>query len=137
MVEVIGYLEDTRSADSAVIPVFKLKNILQLYTERLTELGVQVSGRVNSTRLKERLLAHVDGLHAYKQGRDILLSFNEDIGPTLKDACLDDCDDEAICLSKAAEIIRRHILEKHTNFNGTFDKRCQEESVPNSICSIP
>ena len=44
LVEVIGYLEDTRSADSAVIPVFKLKNILQLYTERLTELGVEVSG---------------------------------------------------------------------------------------------
>ena len=89
-----------------IAPVFKLVDLLQLYTDRLVELGVEITGRVHSTHLKNRILANMPELHAYKHGRDVLLSFNDDVGHALRDACLDDSDDEAICLAKAARIIR-------------------------------
>ena len=80
-----------------IAPVFKLADLLQLYSDRLVELGVKITGRIHSTDLKNRILAYMPGLQAYKQGRHVLLSFNDDVGHALRDACLDDCDDEAIC----------------------------------------
>jgi len=41
-----------------------------------------------------------------------MLSFEDDIGRALRNACLGDNDDEAICLAKAADIIRRDMLKK-------------------------
>ena len=35
-----------------VVPIFKLADILQLYTDRLIELGVDITGRIHSTYLK-------------------------------------------------------------------------------------
>ena len=46
------------------------------------------------------------GINSLKQGRDVMLSFDDDIGHALRDVCLDDADDEAICLAKATYIIR-------------------------------
>ena len=57
--------------------------ISQLYTDRLRELGVDVTERINSTDEKNLILQ------------------NDDIGHALPDASLDDGDDEAICLAKA------------------------------------
>ena len=53
------------------------------------------------------------GLQAHKQGRDVMLSFDDEVGHTLRDVCVDDDDDEAICLAKAADIIRRDMLKKN------------------------
>ena len=41
------------------------------------------------------------GLNSHKQGGDVILSLDDDVGHALHDACLDDADDEAICLAKA------------------------------------
>lgn len=57
-----------------------------------------MSGRVHSTDLKRRLLAHIHGLQAHKQGRDVLLAFNDDIGLALKQMYERDYDDEAMIL---------------------------------------
>ena len=43
-------------------------------------------------------------VQAQRQGRDILLAFNEDIGLALQRASESDFDEEAIILSKAAKI---------------------------------
>ena len=59
------------------------------------------------------------GLQAYKQGQVALLNFNNDIGHALRDACLDDCDDEVICLAKAAQIIRRDMIGVPVQFDGS------------------
>ena len=74
--------------------------------------------------------------HAYNEGRDGLLTFDQDIGYALKNACMDDCDDEAICLAKAAQIVRRDMLEMRATFDGSFDKRCQEDSVSKSLLAL-
>ena len=136
LVELIGYIEERKMSEKDVAPIFKLTDLLQLYTDRLIELGVDVTGRIHSTDLKNRILANVPGLNAYKQGRDVMLSFYDDIGHVLRDACLDDADDEAICLAKAAHIIRREMLEIHTSFEGSFPVGCQEDAVPKSFVAL-
>ena len=35
-----------------VVPIFKLADLPQLYTDRLIELGVDIIGRIHSTYLK-------------------------------------------------------------------------------------
>ncbi|GFO25219.1 tyrosine-protein kinase receptor tie-1 [Plakobranchus ocellatus] len=103
----------------------------------MVELGVGITGRNHSTDLKNRILANVPGILAYKHGRDVLLSFNDDVGNALRDACLDDCDDEAICLAKAAQIIRRDMTGVQTDFNGSsFPQGSQEEAVPKSLVAL-
>ena len=42
--------------DEDTVPVFKLSDLINLHTERLRQLGVEVSGTINSTRFKNRLL---------------------------------------------------------------------------------
>ena len=136
LVELIGYIEEVKSINVSRAPIFKLAHLLQLYTDRIKELGVCVAGRIHSTHLKERIIANVPGLQAYKQGRDIMLSFDDDIGHVLQDACVDDDDDEAICLAKAANIIRRDMLKKNVQFDGSFLSGCQEDSVPRNLVSL-
>uniref|UniRef100_UPI00358E7494 uncharacterized protein n=1 Tax=Myxine glutinosa TaxID=7769 RepID=UPI00358E7494 len=135
LVELMGYIEETKLSDKAIAPVFKLVDLLQLYTDRLAELGVAISGRIHSTDLKNRILANMPGLRAYKQGRDVMLSF-DDIGHALRDACMDDGDDEAICLAKAANIIRRDMLGMSAHFDGSFPQGCQEDAVPKSLVAL-
>ena len=137
LVELLGYIEDVKLNSKDIAPIFKLTDLVQLYTNRLVELGVKITGRIHSTDLKNRILANMPGLQAYKQGRDVLLSFNDDVGFALRDACLDDGDDEAICLAKAARIIRRDMLEKsNVQFDGTFPQGCQEDAVPKSLVAL-
>lgn len=45
---------------------------------RFQQLGEDTSTRVHSTDLKDRILANVPGLQAHKQGRDMILAFNEE-----------------------------------------------------------
>jgi len=84
-----------------------LADLVRLYSIRLQDLGVEQSGRVHSTDLKNRLLANIPGIRAFRQGRDVILTFASDVGTTLKEATLTDDDDEALCQAKAAQIVRR------------------------------
>ena len=76
------------------------------------------------------------GLNSFKQGRDVIPSLNDDVGHALRDACVDDADDEAICLAKAAYIIRRNMFGLHTGFDGSFPRGCQEDTVPQSLVEL-
>lgn len=136
LVEVIGYINDMRFSDECAVQVFRLADLVQLYTNRLRELQVDVTGRVHSTDLKKRILDNVCGLREYKQGRDIFLTFDDDIGALLSEAALDECDDEAVCLAKAAQIVRRDMLEMKAKFDGTFPENCQEDAVPSSLIAL-
>ena len=69
---------------------------------------------VHSTRLKEQLIARIPELEAHKKGRDIILAFKEDIGPTLSDAY---SYSDAIILSKAVDILRKEVFKHKTKFS--------------------
>lgn len=99
--ELIAYIDDCR--DCQEITVLKLADLARLYSAKLEELGVD-PGRVNTSRLKDRLLTAFPGLNALTQVRDILLAFNREIGDAIKRTQEDDCDTEAHHLAKAAKI---------------------------------
>ena len=128
LAELLSYIEDCRaeSMENDVAPVFKLADLNQMYTSRLNDLGADTSTREHSTRLKEWILANIPDLQAHKQGRNVLLAFQDDIGLALKRAFESDFDEEAIVLAKAAEIVRKDILKLEKSvFMGKFSKECQ------------
>ena len=136
LAELVSFLEECRR-DSDDNPVFKLSELSKMYATRLEQMGVNNSQRVHSTRLKERLIQHCPELTSYKDGRDVLLAFSEDVAAVLKKATEINGDSEAMLIAKTASIIRRDLLnmEKST-FHGTFETNCQETSVPQSLRSL-
>ena len=135
LAELITYSEEAKKGE-AVSPVFKLADLAQLYSARLEELGVSQSSRVNSTHLKNRILANFPDLRAYKEGRNVLLAFDKDIGSALTKVCEEEYDDDAITLARAAQIVHRHMLEKNTSFAGSFGIECQKQSVPQTLLAL-
>ena len=85
---------------------------------------------VNSTRLKEQLLSHIPELETHQKGRDVLIAFKTDIGSILADASKYG---EAIHLAKAADIIRKEMLNHKTKRNNQFEEGSGEESIPPSL----
>ena len=75
-------------------------------------------------------------LKANREGHDILLAFNTDLGHALRKACENDQDSDAICLARAAKIVRRDMLELQAKFTGSFDQDCQVKSVPHSLLAL-
>jgi hypothetical protein len=135
LAELLSYIEDCReeSMDGDMAPVFKLSDLNKMYTARLTNLGADMTSRVNSTRLKERILSNIPDLQAHKHGREVLLAFEDDVGLALKKAYESDFDEEAIVLAKAAEIVRKDILKHEKSaFTGSFSQECQQQSIPQS-----
>lgn len=133
--ELVAYIEETHERDST-ITVFKLSDISKLYSDRMEELGDCSNSRVHTTRLKERLLMRIPGLRAQNHGREVLLSFDKDIGNALNKASKEDGDTNALHLVKAAQIIRKEIFEKHYNFDGSFQEGCEEEAVSDSLKTL-
>ena len=135
LAELVIFIEDSRSEED-VGPIYKLADLADMYTSRLNQLlGAHVIGRVHTTRLKDRILAMVPDLQEYKQGRDILLAFKDDVAMALRRA-REDCDNEAMHLARAATIVRRDMMAVENNFNGSFDHDCQHNSVPKSLLSL-
>ena len=128
--ELVAYMEDMRDEES--VSVFNLTDMISLYKKRLQQLGVTVGNKIHSTRLKIRLLSALADLTAHVQGREILLTFKEDIGLALIKAC--DGDSDAVHLMRAAQVIRKELLNiKIKQFDCFFTSECQRDSVPSSL----
>ena len=94
-------------------------------TSRLKQLGVKLDVKVHTTRLKQRLLTHLTDMQAQKKGREILLSFKEDIDTALAKACELDSDNDAIHLAHVAKIVCNCMFGEAKSFPG-FTMRCQK-----------
>ncbi|KAJ8416192.1 hypothetical protein AAFF_G00382140 [Aldrovandia affinis] len=86
--ELVLYIDETRQ-DEETASVFKLAELAQLYNSRMEQLGVEVDGRVHTTRLKERLLAEFPDMRSYSKGREVLMAFEVDVSTALAKACAD------------------------------------------------
>ena len=110
LVELIGYIQERKMSAKDVVPIFKLADLVQLYTDRLIELGVDITGHIHSTDLKNRIVANVPGVSSYKQGLDVMLSFGDDVGHALRDACLNikkrDADDVRQATLSVAQLLQ-------------------------------
>ena len=89
--------------DNMVASFIEIIRLKKLYTEKLKRLGVEVSGRISSTRLKEILLADMNR-------KDIALSYKNDIGTVINCVCESSFDSDAVVLARAAKIVHREIL---------------------------
>ena len=131
--ELVAYMEEMRDEES--VSVFKLTDVVSLYKKRLQQLGVTVGNRIHNTRLKIRLLSALPDLTAHVQRREILFTFEEDIGLALIKAC--DGDSDAVHLMRAAQVIRKELLNiKIKQFDGFFTSECQRDSVPSSLSAL-
>jgi hypothetical protein len=95
-----------------------------------------VTGRVNTTRLKERLLAQLPELHAYTDGKEVKLAFSEDIGKAMEFVHTNNYDISAMHLAKAAALVRKDMFLKEQCFTGTFTPECQQRAVPDSLQAL-
>ncbi|CAG2243194.1 unnamed protein product [Mytilus edulis] len=103
--EINSYQLESRSEDN-VAPVLKMLDLSNMYGNRLEKMGAEQEGRVHSTRLKTRLLTYIPDIEAYKQGRENLLAFKDDIGP----ACEEDFDSNYMQIYKAVKIVRSNMM---------------------------
>ena len=87
--------------------------------------------RVHSTKLKEKLLAHIPGLVAHKKGKLSALMLDDGVGIATSE---DSDDTKFICLALAAKIIRDCMFINDEQFQGSFN--CLENSVPVSLVSL-
>ena len=55
LAQLVAYLEETRAESADSIPVFTLVELTAMYTRFLKHYGSDLSGRVHSTDLKERI----------------------------------------------------------------------------------
>ena len=96
-----------------------------MYKTRLEQLGAEINGCVHTSRLKIRLLSVIPNLRATSQGRNVLISFDDDISGALQNACDDDfCSDrDAMHLMRAAKVVRREMFKQKYSFNRSFIKR--------------
>lgn len=131
--ELVAYIEESLDGDELV--VFKLSDLVKLYSHYIQQFHAESKGRVNATRLKERILSAFPNLSAHTEGRYVLLAPNREIGEILRKA-MDDSDSEACHLARAAKIIRRDIQQINNKFNGTFPSDCQENSIPASLKTL-
>ena len=111
-------------------------DLTNLYSNRLRQLGTDITGRVHSTRLKNRILGYFADLEAHKQGREIVPVFNKDIGQALKKACEQDADDDAVQLPRPAIILPRDMFKMKAVFNNSFHSKCMGRSVPTSRLTL-
>lgn len=67
--ELVTYVNEMRNAseEGSAPVIFKLADLVSLYSQRLEQLGVE-SPVVNRTRLKEQLLLRIPELEAHRKG---------------------------------------------------------------------
>eukprot|EP00112_Aurelia_sp_Birch-Aquarium-sp1_P010291 Seg2203.7 transcript_id=Seg2203.7/GoldUCD/mRNA.D3Y31 product="hypothetical protein" protein_id=Seg2203.7/GoldUCD/D3Y31 len=116
--------------------VFKMTDLIRLYTNHLEQLGVIVDTRFNSTHLKERILALSPDLIAEMKGRDTYISCRGRVGEMLQMAYAECGDDEGTYLAKAANNVRRDIFTTKSKFDGTSSKDAQKDSVPKILLTL-
>ena len=133
--ELVFYIEEARK-DNLFASVFKLADLANLYSVRLKQFGTDTEGHIHSTKLKDRNLGYFQDMKVHRQGRDIMIISKKDVGSASNKACKYDADNDVIHLARAANIKRRDMFKMKNQFNGTFESKCQEESVPVSLLAL-
>jgi hypothetical protein len=124
----LNYIVETKTSSNNPV-VFHLVDLVSLYKQRLDQLERKTPD-VNSTRLKEKLLAEIPELESIKKGRNILLAFKKYIGAAFSQASIYS---EAIILVKTATILPGHTIDHESAFAGTFHEEYVEYAIPSTL----
>ena len=93
-------------------------------------MGIDLPERINSTRLKEKLLQLCSDIFSYSEGRNVIFAQKEDVANSLRFTCTTA---EKINLIQTAKIMRRDMFNLKQNFDGSFNKWSETNSVPQSL----
>ena len=69
LAQLVSFIEETRHKETTI---FKLCDLVRMYSSRLQQLGANVPSKINSTRLKDRLVSIIPDLRPYTEGRDVM-----------------------------------------------------------------
>ena len=123
--QLVSYMEEVADADENVV-IFKLSDLTKMYANFLAEFGLQIEGRIHSTRLKNRLLAQFEDLREHREHKEVILVFSNDIGGPLHDTASINYNEEGAIFAEAAKIIQRDIFrQENPEFNGYFKENCE------------
>ena len=140
LVELISYNEEKRQNEG--VKVFRLADLVKLYTDRLNQLGVDVTAQVNSKLLKDSILMHLPRMKAYKEGRDVFMACDEDVGSILREGYQTDRAEQSVMMTQIAAqctwtnwwsdwgfsgVLHHSTLWQDSNF--VFHQWSQKESV--------
>ena len=101
--ELISFIEKSRMVSTAMVPVFRLAELVGKYTSCLKQLGENTPAHIHTTHLKDRILSQISALEEHKQGHDaFFLAFKNDLANLLQNARKEDSAEEAMHLAKAA-----------------------------------
>jgi hypothetical protein len=89
--------------------------------------------KVNSTRLKERLLKNCSTLTAVSHGRYVFITFTEDMGSTLQQMH-EHSDAQAVYLMHTTKVIRKEIFSHSSKFNGSLS--VENASLPSTLMTL-
>lgn len=117
--ELLVYIDECLEVEEPA--VLTLSDLVRFYTSKVQELGAEC-GKVNATRLRERVQAAFPELTAHAEGREIQLVPQHEIGGMLSK--VKKMDSDAWCLARAVHIVRRQILKVKNSFNGNFLSEC-------------
>lgn len=91
---------------------------------------MDMTSRVNSKHLKDRILLHLPVMRAYNEGRDVFMAYEDDIGSVLRQGYQFDRDEQSVMMTQIASTIRNDIFTQKVTFSGSFNQTNQVESVP-------
>ena len=92
MAELISYIEEKRQDKD--MKVFRLADLVKLYTDRLNQLA-----RVNSKHLKDCILMHLPRMKAYKEGGNVFMACEEDVGSILGEGYQTHRDEQSVMMT--------------------------------------
>ena len=107
---------------TAMLPVFRLAELVGKYTSRLKQLGENTPARIHTTHLKDHILSQISALEEHKQGCDVFfLAFKNDLANMLQNARKEDSAEEAIPCQSCKHSMQR--TQKY-KFDRSFEANC-------------
>jgi hypothetical protein len=133
--EVVEYIRECITSSEDIMPVFKLREIKTLVSNRLAEYNASQESieRIHSTRLKEDILKELPDLSEARHGRDVLLTAENDVGAAIFDACTLSGHNDGACLAKAARIVRKQLFADSPQPVGILENFGDNSAVPSSL----
>jgi len=134
LAEVIAYIEDCKLVERTP-SVFKLSDLINMYSSNLERYSGSPIAKVHSTRFKDRLLESCPYLTAAVHGRDVLVTFDEHVGHALH-RLTEHADAEAVHMMHVVKLLRDAIFSASFHFEGSFESNCQIESIPKMLLNF-
>lgn len=130
--ETIKMIENSRQSPKPEF--FKLSQIAKAISERLDQSGC-TNNTLHTTRLKDQLISAIPGFRADKIGREIFLSFDENVKHLISNALKNDTESNEQVLEKAVDILRgSYIGENKSVFSGSLNENfCPEKTVSKKL----